>query len=54
MDGGKAGEGGRWFFSDKFCFLNKANIDLLQLWPLSELVSFGRMPVCIPLEDAEG
>ncbi len=29
-------------------------VDLLHLKPLPELVDFGREPVCIPLEDAEG
>ncbi len=41
-------------FRERFCFLDKANINLLQLKPLSELVDFGRKPVCIPLEDVEG
>ncbi len=34
--------------------MNKANINFLQLQPLSKLVDFGRTSVCIPLEDAEG
>ncbi len=53
-DGGEAGEGRRRVFGDKFGFLDEADIDLLQLEPLPELVDFGRQSVCIPLEDAEG
>ncbi len=53
-DGGEAREGRRRVFGDKFRFLVKAYINLLQLKPLSEVMDFGRKPVCIPLEDAEG
>ncbi len=35
-------------------FLNKANVDLFYLLPLSELLDFGRKPVSIPLEEGEG
>ncbi len=52
-DGGEAGEGWRRVFGDKVGFLGEADIDPLQLEPLSELVDFGRQPVSIPLEDAE-
>ncbi len=54
MDGGETGEGRRRVFGDKFGFLDEADVDLLQLEPLPELVDFGRQPVCISLEDAEG
>ncbi len=53
-DGGEAGEGWRRVFGGKFGFLDEADIDLLQLEPLSELVDFGRQSVCIPLEGVEG
>ncbi len=53
-DGGEAGEGRRRVFGSKLRFLDQADGDLLQLKPLPELVDFGRKPVCIPLEDAEG
>ncbi len=53
-DGGKAGEGRCQALRDSLFILDKADINLLQLKPLSELVDFGRKPVCIPLEDAEG
>ncbi len=32
----------------------QTDVDLLQLKPLPKLVDFGREPVCIPLEEAEG
>ncbi len=51
---GEAGEGRRRVFGVKFGFLDEADIDLLQLKLLSELVDFGRKPVCIPLKDAVG
>ncbi len=53
-DGGEAGEGRRRAFGDKFGFMDEADVDLLQLDPLSELVGFARQPVCIPLENTEG
>ncbi len=49
----KSRESRRWVFGDKFGFSDEADVDLLQLEPLSELVDFGRQSVCIPLEDAE-
>ncbi len=41
-------EGRRRVFGDQ------ADINLLQLKPLSELMDFGRQSACIPLEDAVG
>ncbi len=53
-DGGEAEEGQHRVFGDTFGFLDEAGIDPPQLKPLAEPVDFGRQPVCIPLEDAEG
>ncbi len=53
-DGGEAGEGRRRVFGRKLRFLDQTDVDLLQMKPLSELVDFGRKPICIPLEEAEG
>ncbi len=53
-DGGEAREGWCWVFGVELRFLDLTDVDLLQLKPLPELVDFGRKPVCIPLEDAEG
>ncbi len=53
-DGGEAREGRYRVFGIEFRFLDQADVDLLQLKPLPELVDFGRKPVCILLEDAEG
>ncbi len=53
-DGREARESRRRVFRYKFRSLDKADIGFLQLKPLCELVDFGRKPVCIPLEDAEG
>ncbi len=50
----KPGKAGVRSYEIRFFILEKADINLLQLKPLSELVDFGRKPVCIPLEDAEG
>ncbi len=47
-----SGEAGVGFLEIRF-FLDKANINLLQLKPLSEVVDFGRKSFCIPLEDVE-
>ncbi len=52
-DGGEAGEGRHRVFGSKLRFLEKTDVDLLQLKPLPDLVDFVRKPVCIPLEDAE-
>ncbi len=52
--GGEAGESRFRVFGVKFGFLDEVDIDLLQLKPMSELVDFGRKPVCIPWEDVEG
>ncbi len=54
MDRGEAGEGRCRVFGSKLRFLDQTDVNLLQLKPLPELVDFGRKPVCIPLEDAEG
>ncbi len=54
MDGGEAGAGRCRVLGNRFGFLDEADIDLLQLEPLSEVVGFGREPLCIPLEDAKG
>ncbi len=53
-DGGEAGKGLRRVFGSKFRFLDKTDVDLLQLKPLPELVDFVRKPVCITFENAEG
>ncbi len=41
-------------FGSKLHFLDQTDVDLIQLKPLLELVGFGKKPICIPLEDAEG
>ncbi len=54
MDGAEAREGRCRVFGSKLLFLDQTDVDFLQLEPLPGLVNFGRKPVCIPLEDAEG
>ncbi len=53
-DGGEAREGRCRVSGGELRFLDQTGVDLLHLKPLPELVDFGRKPVCIPLEDAEG
>ncbi len=53
-DGGEAREGRYRVFGVELRSLDQTDVDLLQLKTLPELVDFGRKPVCIPLEDAEG
>ncbi len=54
MDRGEARESRCRVFGSKVRLLDQTDVNLLQLKPLPELVDFGRKPVCIPLEDAQG